>query len=123
MEAAGSGGGGAKPSSLHAIADLVHQTFRREGYITETRPLKVRLLCWALVWVLFGGTSLTCALVFLLAARHPPQHHAPQEAAEAARIFVHRRAAVRGGEAPGCGTSGTREGRRRGGEPSLRSRE
>ncbi|TRM56853.1 AKAP7 2'5' RNA ligase-like domain-containing protein [Schizophyllum amplum] len=28
-------------SSLRAVADLVHQTFRREGYITETRPLKL----------------------------------------------------------------------------------
>ncbi|TRM58066.1 hypothetical protein BD626DRAFT_188820 [Schizophyllum amplum] len=33
--------GGSGKSSLHAIADLVHQTFRREGYITETRPLKL----------------------------------------------------------------------------------
>ncbi|KAL1686243.1 hypothetical protein GGG16DRAFT_64647, partial [Schizophyllum commune] len=29
--------------SLYAIADLVHQTFRREGYVTETRPLKLHV--------------------------------------------------------------------------------
>ncbi|KAL1661448.1 hypothetical protein GGF50DRAFT_61080, partial [Schizophyllum commune] len=30
-------------SSLYAIADLVHQTFRREGYVTDTRPLKLHV--------------------------------------------------------------------------------
>ncbi|KAI3998498.1 hypothetical protein K525DRAFT_214564 [Schizophyllum commune Loenen D] len=30
-------------SSLYAIADLVHQTFHREGYVTETRPLKLHV--------------------------------------------------------------------------------
>ncbi|KAL1672127.1 hypothetical protein EV122DRAFT_225333, partial [Schizophyllum commune] len=29
--------------SLYAIADLVHQTFHREGYVTETRPLKLHV--------------------------------------------------------------------------------
>ncbi|KAL1712995.1 hypothetical protein EV715DRAFT_212591, partial [Schizophyllum commune] len=38
-----SASGGTEKSSLYAIADLVHQTFRREGYITETRPLKLHV--------------------------------------------------------------------------------
>ncbi|KAL1699328.1 hypothetical protein EV121DRAFT_216447, partial [Schizophyllum commune] len=33
----------ADESSLYAIADLVHQTFRREGYVLETRPLKLHV--------------------------------------------------------------------------------
>ncbi|KAI5894464.1 uncharacterized protein SCHCODRAFT_02534330 [Schizophyllum commune H4-8] len=42
-EAAESASGGTEKCSLYAIADLVHQTFRREGYVTETRPLKLHV--------------------------------------------------------------------------------
>ncbi|KAI5827883.1 hypothetical protein K523DRAFT_353948 [Schizophyllum commune Tattone D] len=42
-EAAESASEGTEKSSLYAIADLVHQTFRREGYVTDTRPLKLHV--------------------------------------------------------------------------------